>query len=244
MSGHQKGMKMVSTDARSGTPAGVRAATSVHKGRAIGLSVLIGAAVAVLWSVQLVDSEIGGTVAEGLLGEKAQQVDLAATTTGLLFAFVTGVAGTFTACNVAVFSAIAPMVDDRVSTRRRLRRPLGIVGWLSLGAVLVSGAYGAIGVLLGSRLPQLSTHTVGRNVPVRLVQSIAVFTVVGLIMVYLGLAAIRVVPDPLGRPAARCSTGCSSTRRAPTIPRSVPPPSPLSLWGTCCSWASCSWRSR
>jgi pimeloyl-ACP methyl ester carboxylesterase len=157
----------------------------------------------VLWSVQLVDSEIGGTVANGLLGQKAQQVDLAATTTGLLFAFVTGVAGTFTACNVAVFSAIAPMVDDRVSKRRRLGQPLSIVGWLSLGALLVSGAYGAIGVLLGSRLPQLSTHMVGRNMPERLVQSIVVFTVVGLIMMYLGLAAIRVVPDPLERPAAR-----------------------------------------
>lgn len=161
----------------------------------VGLSVLAGLAVAVLWSARLVDDDIGVNVANGVLGQDAATATVTGTVAGLLFAITTGVAGTFTACNVAVFSAVAPMAG----TGRTLR-PLG---WLTLSAVVVAGGYGAIGAVVGDRLPQLSDATFGDGHPVRVLQSIAVFGVIGLVLVYLGLAAIGVVPDPLARASRR-----------------------------------------
>src|SRR6185437_16997735 len=143
-----------------------------RRGLTILISVLLGIAVAVLWSAQLVDDDIGVNVANGLLGRNAANADLASTVTGLLFAFITGIAGTFTACNVAVFSAIAPMVQDQDTLSGRLRLALRPLGWLAVGAVVVAGGYGAIGAWLGTRIPQLSTKTVGNHVPVRLLQSV------------------------------------------------------------------------
>ena len=172
-------------------------------GWTIVISVVLGIAIAVLWSAQLVDDDIGVNVADGLLGRKAANADLASTLTGLLFAFVTGIAGTFTACNVAVFSAIAPMVQDRATLSGRVRLALRPLGWLSVGALAVAAGYGAIGARVGDRIPQLSTRTVGNHFPVRLLQSVGVFGAIGLIMLYLGLAALRVVPDPLGRLSQR-----------------------------------------
>ena len=176
--------------------------TGTHPGKVIVISALIGIAIAVLWSAQLVDDDIGLNTANGLLGQNASSAVLSSTVTSLIFALVTGLAGTFTACNVAVFSAIAPMIDQR-SARNRLSAVARPLGRLALGAVVVAGLYGAIGALLGSRLPQLSSATVGNHIPVRLLQSVVVFGVIGLIMIYLGLAALRVVPDPLARLAAR-----------------------------------------
>jgi hypothetical protein len=77
------------------------------------------------------------------------------------------------------------------------------VGWLTLGMVVVSGIYGFIGVLVGDRLPQLSTAT-SDGIPVRLWQSMVLFGLVGLAFVYLGLAGLGVLSDPFARrPAAR-----------------------------------------
>ncbi|MEE3922606.1 hypothetical protein V2I01_42465 [Micromonospora sp. BRA006-A] len=68
----------------------------------------------------------------------------------------------------------------------------------------VALTYGAVGVLLGDRLPQLSTATTAGGVPVRLVQASVVFGLAGLALLYLGLAALKLVPDPFaGRPRAR-----------------------------------------
>jgi hypothetical protein len=176
---------------------------TAHPGRTILISGVLGVAIAVLWSAQLVDDDIGQNMANGLLGRNAANADLASTFTGLLFALITGIAGTFTACNVAVFSAIAPMVRDQATLSGRVRLALRPLGWLSAGALVVAGGYGAIGALLGDRIPQLSTRTVGNHFPVRLLQSVGVYGVIGLIMLYLGLAALRVVPDPLGRLSQR-----------------------------------------
>jgi hypothetical protein len=72
--------------------------------------------------------------------------------------------------------------------------------------VVVAAAYGFIGVLLGDRLPQLSTDTAG-GLPVRLIQSMVVFGLIGLAFIYLGLASLGVVPDPFAhRPVARVVT--------------------------------------
>jgi len=172
------------------------------RGRVILGGLLLGTFIALLWSVKLVDSDIGHHVADGLLGRDADRVDLSSSVTTLAFAFVTGLAGTFTACNVAVFSAIAPSVHDDASRLGRARRALRPLGWLALSALVVTSLYGALATALGSRLPQLSSRVVG-DVPIRLWQSVAVFSVIGAVLLYLGLAAVRAVPDPFAGLTAR-----------------------------------------
>jgi len=167
------------------------------------LSILAGVLLAILWSAKFVDSVIGEHVADGILGDNARTTSLAGTTAGLVFAFVSGLAGTFTACNVAIAASIGPL--SQVPQRRggALRAFLRPVGYLTLGMVLVSGTYGFIGVLLGDRLPQLSTDRVG-NLPVRLVQSMVVFGIIGLVLLAMGLSTLRIVPDVFAnRPVAK-----------------------------------------
>jgi uncharacterized membrane protein (DUF441 family) len=171
--------------------------------RLIGLSLLAGLALAVLWSAQLVDDDVGVKTANGLLGHNARTGAIAGTFAGAIFAFVAGFAGTFTACNVAVFGALAPLSGGTVSAAGKVGAALRSLAWLAVGACAVAGVYGAVGVALGTKLPQLSNAMVGGHVAVRIVQSIAVFSLIGLVMLYLGFAAAGVVPDPLGRIARR-----------------------------------------
>jgi len=177
----------------------------VHRGRIIVGSVLAGVLLAILWSFELVDHVIGDNVANTLLGRDAKATAVGGTVAGLVFAFVSGLAGTFTACNIAMAASVGPMTQASAgsSARSGLRSMLKPVGWLTLGMVVVSGIYGFIGVLVGDRLPQLSTAT-SAGIPVRLWQSIVVFGVVGLAFVYLGLAALGLLSDPFARrPVAR-----------------------------------------
>ncbi|TDB77164.1 hypothetical protein [Micromonospora sp. KC723] len=186
----------------------VRPHTPPRRARVVALAVLAGILLALLWSFELVDKVIGDTVANTLLGHDAKSTAIAGTAAGLLFAFVSGFAGTFTACNIAMAASIGPMSQaggDHGSAggRSALRAMLRPVGWLTLGMVAVSATYGAVGVLLGDRLPQLSTATVD-GVPVRLIQSSVVFGLIGLALTYLGLAALGVLPDVFARrPVAR-----------------------------------------
>ncbi|MET8157304.1 hypothetical protein ABZT47_13085 [Sphaerisporangium sp. NPDC005289] len=168
-----------------------------HRGRLVVLSVLAGAALAALWSFHFVDSVIGDNVANTLLGHDAKGTAITGVVAGAVFAFVSGLAGTFTACNVAAFGAVVPLVREGASWRDRLGATLRPLGRLAIGMVVVSGLYGAVGALLGDRLPQLSTATVGNGLPVRLIQASVVFGVIGLVFVWLGLATLRLVPDPL-----------------------------------------------
>lgn len=185
-----------------------------RRGLIVLLSVLAGAAVAALWSFRFVDSVIGDNVANTLLGYDAKETAIGGLVAGTVFAFVSGLAGTFTACNIAVFGAIAPLAqagkgtpgagetgtaEDGVSLRTALR-PLSR---LALGMVAVSAVYGAAGALLGDRLPQLSTAQTASGLPVRLIQAAVVFGLIGLAFAYLGLAALRLVPDPFARLSGR-----------------------------------------
>ncbi|MDP9868113.1 MULTISPECIES: hypothetical protein [Streptosporangium] len=173
---------------------------------------LAGALIASLWSFRLVDSVIGDNVANTLLGYDAKQTQIGGLVAGTIFAFVSGLAGTFTACNIAAFGAIAPMADaggGRAGGRADASAPVRIgatlrpLGWLALGMIVISGAYGAIGAALGQRLPQLSGAAAGSGLPPRLLQASIVFGVIGLAFTYLGLAALRVVPDPFARLSRR-----------------------------------------
>jgi hypothetical protein len=169
------------------------AAATSRTWRLIAVSVLAGVLVTLLWSFELVDSTIGDNVANNLLGYDAKGAAIDGAGMGAVFAFVSGLAGSFTACNIAAFSAIAPLSCQR----RAMSDVLRPLGWLALGACGVAGTYGAVGASIGTSIPQLSDAMTG-DVPVRLIQSIVVFGVIGLALVWMGLATLRVVPDPLG----------------------------------------------
>jgi hypothetical protein len=166
-----------------------------------GASVLGGLLLAVLWSSYLVDDSIGQNVADGVLRHGAETTAIGGTTGAAVFAFVSGFAGTFTACNFAVFGAL-PQVTG--AERSRWSAPLAALGWIVGGMLAVSVGYGFVAVLLGSDLPQLSTRVIGNGMPERLLQSVVAFGVIGLIFACLGLGSLGLVPDPLAsRPRAR-----------------------------------------
>lgn len=176
---------------------GDSAVEAAPRWRLILLSIAAGIFIAYIWSFTLVDSVIGDNVANTLLGYDAKETAITGSLMGAVFAFVSGLAGTFTACNIAAFSAIAPMVNQEQSLGSKAVAVLKPIGWLTLGMAGVAGVYGAIGAAVGPGIPQLSEATIGDGFPVRLLQSSVVFGVVGLILFYMGLAALRVVPNPL-----------------------------------------------
>jgi hypothetical protein len=96
--------------------------------RLIVASVLVGIAVTVPWSFELVDSTIGDSVANNLLGYDAKGAAIDGVGMGVVFAFISGLAGSFTACNIAAFSAIAPLSCQR----RAMGDVLRPLGWLGL----------------------------------------------------------------------------------------------------------------
>src|SRR5256712_10281890 len=114
-------------------------------------------------------------------------------------ALVWGLTGTFTACNVAGLSAIAPLSAGR---RPSLPSAVRSLGWLALGTGVVAGLYGAIAALIGPSIPQLSHALVGQ-LPIRLIQSMVVFGILGLVLVAMGLAAMGRVRVDLPRPDGR-----------------------------------------
>jgi hypothetical protein len=183
------------------TEVATRPEQTTRNGKAVAWSVVAGILLAILWSYEFVDSVIGDNVANTLLGHEAKSTPIVGTGAGLLFAFVSGFAGTFTACNIAMAASIGPMSQAGQSRLgSALLRPLGA---FTAGMVTVSAVYGFVGVLMGDALPQLSKEMVG-DMPVRLIQSSVVFGIVGLAFVYLGLAALGVVRDVFAdRPTAR-----------------------------------------
>ncbi|MEV6304195.1 hypothetical protein AB0M02_32650 [Actinoplanes sp. NPDC051861] len=171
--------------------------------RALLISIAAGVLLAVFWSFEFVDKVIGDNLANTVLGHDAKETALTGAASGLIFAFVSGFAGTFTACNIAMVASVGPLSQAAGDTGQALRSLLRPLGWLTAGMVAVSATYGAVGVLLGDRLPQLSTAMVG-TVPVRLIQSSVVFGLIGLALIYLGLAALGYLRDPFAhRPTAR-----------------------------------------
>jgi hypothetical protein len=168
------------------------------------LSALAGFGLTVVWSAEFVDQTIGDNVANNVLGHDAKETAIAGIGAGIAFAFVSGVAGTFTACNIAAFGAVAPLLGSTGSRWRRLLLTLRPLGWLAVGMLAVSATYGAIVGIVGTGMPQFSTApTVPGSLSARTIQSMVVFGIIGLILVYLGLAALGIVKDPLAGVARR-----------------------------------------
>lgn len=174
-----------------------------RRGVLLLLSVALGLLVTSAWSAPFVDTVLGESIAGAVLGHDPREVAITTGLGGLLFAFAAGAAGTFTACNIAAFSALAPMLSGAATARGRVRAALRPMGWVAAGTFPVAAGYGALGALVGPSLPQLSAATVGDDVPVRLVQSMVVYGVIGVVLLWMGLAALRYVPDPFARLTAR-----------------------------------------
>ncbi|MET8885491.1 hypothetical protein [Streptomyces rubiginosohelvolus] len=169
----------------------------------ISVSALIGFVLTVVWSAEFVDRAIGDTVANGLLGHEAKGTPIAGALAGVAFALATGIAGTFTACNIAVFSALAPLTGGGSVTRRgRMSAAVRPLGHLAAGAVVVSALYGVLVALAGTGMPQFDDGRSG-GLSGRLVQAMVVYGMIGLTMTYLGLAAAGVVRDPLAKVSRR-----------------------------------------
>ena len=83
-----------------------------RRGLIILLGVLGGFLLTVIWSAEFVDQTIGDTIANTALGHDAKETPIQGIAAGILFAFVSGVAGTFTACNIAAFGAVAPIMGS------------------------------------------------------------------------------------------------------------------------------------
>lgn len=170
----------------------------------IAVSALFGFALTVVWSAKFVDRTIGDNVADTLLGHTAKGTPIAGVLAGTAFALATGIAGTFTACNVAVFSALAPLTGGRSASRRgRMAAALRPLGQLALGAVTVSAVYGAVVALTGTGMPQFDQSQGGGGFSGRLIQAMVVYGLIGLVMTYLGLAALGLVRDPLAKVSER-----------------------------------------
>ncbi|HVK25443.1 MAG TPA: hypothetical protein VM677_29140 [Actinokineospora sp.] len=200
---------MSSSDTRHvrDSPAPVSSTPSAYptrKGLVIGLSALVGFLLTVVWSAKFVDSTIGDTIANGMLGHDAKATEISGIGAGIAFAFVTGIAGTFTACNIAVFGAMAPVLGTTDTRMGRLKATLKPLLWLSVGMTAVSATYGLLVGIFGTAMPQFSTaKNVAGQLSARGVQSLVVFGVIGLAMVYLGLAAAGVVRDPFAKISER-----------------------------------------
>ncbi|BFV60899.1 hypothetical protein KCMC57_up60030 [Kitasatospora sp. CMC57] len=183
----------------SRTPLFVNSTFPRRRGLLILLSIAFGLFLSYAWSAKFVDTEIGTTTANALLGHDAHKTPIAGIAAGVVFAFVTGLAGSFTACNIAVFGAVGPMMGELTTRRDRFLRTVRPLGWMAAGMVPVSAAYGALVGFVGTRMPQFSTASgpAGTLSP-RSIQSMITFGLIGLAMTVLGLAAAGVLKDPLG----------------------------------------------
>lgn len=201
---HQLPRRALNTFSSASTSPLVSGNFPARRGRIVLVSVLCGFALTVVWSYEFVDQVIGDNVANSILGHDAKATPIDGTVAGMVFALVSGLAGTFTACNIASFGAMAPCLGTVENNRRtRVTHMLKALSWLSLGMLAVSTIYGAAVGLVGTRMPQFSTAQIAPGtLPPFLVQSMVVFGVIGLSMCYLGLAVIGFVPDPF-KPAAK-----------------------------------------
>jgi len=161
----------------------------------LGLSAAAGLILAIIWSPGFVDQTLGENGATTILGYSVTLTPITSALMGIGFAFVSGFTGTFTACNVAGLAAIAPLSADR---RPSLGRALRSLGWVALGASVVAGLYGAIGALIGPSIPQLSSAVLGKF-PVRLIQSMVVFGVIGVTLIVMALTATGLSMNPIAR---------------------------------------------
>lgn len=162
-----------------------------------GIGVLAGLLLAYVWYAKLTDDDIGFNSANAMLGRDANNTAIGGIGSGILFAFVAGLAGSFTACNIAVFGAVGPLLGEGSKSRTsRFKETLKPLGWMAVGMIPVSAIYGGLVGIMGTRMPQFSSAVYPHgSVSPRALQTMIVFGGEGLIMIACGLAALGLIPD-------------------------------------------------
>ncbi|GAB2893510.1 hypothetical protein GCM10027074_71860 [Streptomyces deserti] len=175
-----------------------------RRGLIVLLSLVGGLLAAYAWSAEFVDHEIGFNTADALLGHNPETTPIGGIAAGVVFAFVTGLAGSFTACNIAVFGAMGPLVGQKESRRKRFLHTVKPLGWMAVGMIPVSAVYGVIVGLAGTHMPQFSAaRGVSGGISPRIAQAMITFGSIGLVMIVLGLAALGLIRDPLAAASRR-----------------------------------------
>lgn len=172
-----------------------RVADATHKPLAtvmfIAIAIIAGLLLTLLWDYKFVDKVIG----EGLAHVFLEGIDPGAAgwlgTTAV--AAVTGLAGTFTACNVACFASLGPLTaagreehltgqsarNEMPSRWVLVKRAAGQLGIMAVGQMIVAVIYGAIVVLSARSLPMLA-DPVGSGMPPSLWQASLINVLLGI----------------------------------------------------------------
>lgn len=186
-------------------------------GRRLGYLVaaaLLGVIIAGFWNFRVVDGFGADIVAANTIGDyrgKAGEFAILGATFGFVFAFVAGLAATFTACNCVAFAMIPGLVcapdakAGRAAAFRALRLMLGFV-------VLVSAVYGAFVGWLG---PDGVAAINARDV--RFAQAGIVFSVLGLAMLLWGAIELGL----LDRFTRRCTPATRAFFAQPTTKAAI-----------------------
>lgn len=159
------------------------------------VGVAIGLAVAVFYGSVVTSAGIG--IASAFVGSNAMNTPLSSALFSVLFAIAVGVGRSITACNLAMFSCVAPLSAQRGRTRIGVGR---LLLWMSLGIILVTATYGLIGAILGSQIPTLSQGSIqvfdNHSYPLKYLQATIVFVILGAVLVFWGLTALQIVRNP------------------------------------------------
>ena len=159
------------------------------------VGVTVGLLVAILWIPAIADDTIGVNIASSILGTDATSVTITSAWFSFAFAIAAGLANTFTACNCVVFSCIAPLSGQKSRTNLGVWR---LLIWMAIGVTAATVIYSLASTFLSTQLPMLSKSVlpIGRGFPVRLLQSAAVFTILGIVLLYWGLVTLKFAPNP------------------------------------------------
>jgi sulfite exporter TauE/SafE len=166
-------------------------------------AVMAGVVVAGFWNFRVVDGFGADIVAANTIGDyrgKAGEFAVLGTTFGFLFAFVAGLAATFTACNCVAFAMIPGLVcaPDAKAGRAAAFASLRL---LLSAVVLVSVIYGAFVGWLGP----VGVAAINAR-EVRFAQAGIVFTVLGIAMLVWGAIELGLLD--------RLTRRCTATTRA------------------------------
>ena len=174
---------------------------------------LLGVVIAGFWNFRVVDGFGADIVAANTIGEyrgKAGEFAILGATFGFVFAFVAGLAATFTACNCVAFAMIPGLVcaPDAKAGRAAAFTSLRIMLFF---VVLVSAIYGAFVGWLG---PMGAEAINARQV--RFAQAGIVFSVLGAAMLLWGAIELGLLDRFTRRctPATRAFFAQSSTKAA------------------------------
>jgi cytochrome c biogenesis protein CcdA len=174
---------------------------------------LVGVVIAGFWNFRVVDGFGADIVAANTIGEyrgKAGEFAILGATFGFLFAFVAGLAATFTACNCVAFAMIPGLVcaPDAKAGRAAAFSALRL---LLFFVVLVSAMYGAFVGWLG---PMGAEAINARQV--RFAQAGIVFSVLGAAMLLWGAIELGLLDRFTRRctPATRAFFAQSTTKAA------------------------------